>query len=90
MIGTKHQRIIVELRAPRGTQPKCSGCGKACLGVAMLVAYLVGFGLAEVTGSTLLGFLVGAPLFLLLVLGLPAKKSAQASADDTAISSAQS
>jgi hypothetical protein len=56
----------------------------------MLVAYLVGFGLAEVTGSTLLGFLVGAPLFLLLVLGLPAKKSAQASADDTAISSAQS
>ncbi|MFQ3242415.1 MAG: transposase [Lentimonas sp.] len=32
MIGTKHQRIIVEVRALRGTKPKCSGCGKACPG----------------------------------------------------------
>jgi len=49
------------------------GCGSKglCPGVAMFVAYLVGFGLTGLTGSTLLGFAVGVPLFVLLVLGLP-------------------
>ncbi len=48
-------------------------------GVALLLAYLAylaGFGLAELTGSTLLGFLVGLPLFIVLVLGLPRKRAA--------------
>ena len=42
----------------------------------MLIAYLIGFGLAEFTNSTLLGFLVGVPLFIVLVLGLPKKQVA--------------
>jgi len=54
------------------------GCGSKglCPGVALLLAYLAGFGLAELTGSTLLGFLVGLPLFIVLVLGLPRKRAA--------------
>jgi len=45
------------------------GCGSKglCPGVALLLAYLAGLGLAELTGSTLLGFLVGLPLFIVLV-----------------------
>ena len=54
------------------------GCGSKglCPGVALLLAYLAGLGLAELTGSTLLGFLVGLPLFIVLVLGLPRKRAA--------------
>lgn len=52
---------------------KCGGKGR-CLGVALLLAYLAGLGLAELTGSALLGFLVGVPLFIVLVLGLPGKR----------------
>jgi len=54
------------------------GCGSKglCPGVALLLAYLSGLGLAELTGSTLLGFLVGLPLFIVLVLGLPRKRAA--------------
>jgi hypothetical protein len=47
-----------------------------CPGIALLLAYLVGFGLAELTGITLLGFLVGLPLFIVLVIGLPRKRAA--------------
>ena len=53
----------------------CGGKG-LCPGVALLLAYLVGFGLAELTGITLLGFLVGLPLFIVLTLGLPRKCAA--------------
>jgi hypothetical protein len=53
----------------------CS-CKGLCPGVTLLLAYLVGFGLAELTGVTLLGVLVGLPLFIELILGLPRKRAA--------------
>jgi hypothetical protein len=40
----------------------------------MLIAILIGFGLAEFTNSALLGFLVGMRLSIVLVLGLPKKQ----------------
>lgn len=62
----------------QNTNCSTGGCGSKglCPGVALLLAYLAGFGLAELTGSTLLGFLVGLPLFIVLVLGLPRKRAA--------------
>jgi hypothetical protein len=62
----------------QNTNCSSGGCGSKglCPGVALLLAYLAGFGLAELTGSTLLGFLVGLPLFIVLVLGLPRKRAA--------------
>ncbi len=62
----------------QNTNCSTGGCGSKglCPGVALLFAYLAGFGLAELTGSTLLGFLVGLPLFIVLVLGLPRKRAA--------------
>ncbi|KRP34718.1 MAG: hypothetical protein ABS34_12525 [Opitutaceae bacterium BACL24 MAG-120322-bin51] len=62
----------------QNTNCSTGGCGSKglCPGVALLLAYLAGFGLAELTGSTLLGFLVGVPLFIVLVLGLPRKRAA--------------
>jgi len=62
----------------QNTNCQTGGCGSKglCPGVALLLAYLAGFGLAELTGSTLLGFLVGLPLFIVLVLGLPRKRAA--------------
>ena len=63
----------------QNTNCSTGGCGSKglCPGVALLLAYLAGFGLAELTGSTLLGFLVGLPLFIVLVLGLPRKRAAE-------------
>ena len=63
----------------QNTNCSSGGCGSKglCPGVALLLAYLAGFGLAELTGSTLLGFLVGLPLFIVLVLGLPRKRAAE-------------
>lgn len=60
------------------TNCSTGGCGGKglCPGVALLLAYLAGFGLAEITGSALLGLLVGMPLFIVLVLGLPGKRAA--------------
>ena len=62
----------------QNTNCSSGGCGSKglCPGVALLLAYLAGFGLAELTRSTLLGFLVGLPLFIVLVLGLPRKRAA--------------
>ena len=62
----------------QNTNCSTGGCGSKglCPGVALLLAYLAGFGLAELTGSTLLGFLVGLPLFIVLVLGLPRNRAA--------------
>lgn len=62
----------------QNTNCSTGGCGSKglCPGVALLLAYLAGLGLAELTGSTLLGFLVGLPLFIVLVLGLPRKRAA--------------
>jgi len=62
----------------QNTNCSTGGCGSKglCPGVALLLAYLAGFGLAELTGSTLLGFLVSLPLFIVLVLGLPRKRAA--------------
>jgi hypothetical protein len=62
----------------QNTNCSSGGCGSKglCPGVALLLAYLAGFGLAELTGSTLLGFLVGLPLFIVLVIGLPRKRAA--------------
>ena len=62
----------------QNTNCPTGGCGSKglCPGVALLLAYLAGFGLAELTGSTLLGFLVSLPLFIVLVLGLPRKRAA--------------
>ena len=62
----------------QNTNCSTGGCGSKglCPGVALLLAYLAGFGLAELTGSTLLGVLVGLPLFIVLVLGLPRKRAA--------------
>jgi hypothetical protein len=62
----------------QNTNCSTGGCGSKglCPGVALLLAYLAGFGLAELTGSTLLGFLVGLPLFIVLVIGLPRKRAA--------------
>jgi hypothetical protein len=62
----------------QNTSCSTGGCGGKglCPGIALLLAYLAGFGLAELTGSTLLGFLVGLPLFIVLVLGLPRKRAA--------------
>jgi len=61
----------------KNTSCSTGGCGGKglCPGVALLLAYLAGFGLAELTGSTLLGFLIGVPLFIVLVLGLPGKRA---------------
>jgi hypothetical protein len=60
----------------QNTSCSTGGCGGKglCPGIALLLAYLVGFGLAELTGSTLLGF--GLPLFIVLVIGLPRKRAA--------------
>ena len=62
----------------QNTNCSSGGCGSKglCPGIALLLAYLAGFGLAELTGSTLLGFLVGLPLFIVLVIGLPRKRAA--------------
>ena len=62
----------------QNTNCSTGGCGSKglCPGVALLLAYLAGFGLAELTEITLLGFLVGLPLFIVLVLGLPRKRAA--------------
>ena len=62
----------------QNTNCSTGGCSSKglCPGVALLLAYLAGFGLAELTGSTLLGFLVGLPLFIVLVLGRPRKRAA--------------
>jgi len=62
----------------QNTNCSTGGCGSKglCPGVALLLAYLAGFGLAELTGSTLLSFLVGLPLFIVLVIGLPRKRAA--------------
>lgn len=61
----------------KDTRCSTGGCGGngLCPGVALLLAYLAGFGLAELTGSPPLGFLVGVPLFIVLVLGLPGKRA---------------
>ncbi|MBT4757394.1 MAG: hypothetical protein HOO08_03270 [Opitutae bacterium] len=62
----------------QNTNCSSGGCGSKglCPGVSLLLAYIAGFGLAELTGSTLLGFLVGLPLFIVLVIGLPRKRAA--------------
>ena len=42
-----------------------------CPGIALMVAGLVGFGITALTGSELFGWIVGLPLGLALVFGLP-------------------
>ena len=60
------------------TNCSTGGCGgkRLCPGIALLIAYLAGLGLTELTGSTVLGFVVGVLLCIALVLGLPRKRAA--------------
>ncbi|CAA6677511.1 MULTISPECIES: hypothetical protein [unclassified Lentimonas] len=46
----------------------CAGPGM-CPGIALLPSIIIGYGITELSGSLLLGWLVGAPLFLALILG---------------------
>ena len=40
-----------------------------CPGIALLLSTIIGFGITEFSDSLLLGWLIGAPLFLALILG---------------------
>ncbi len=40
-----------------------------CPGIALLLSTIIGAGIAELSGSLLLGWLIGTPLFLALILG---------------------
>lgn len=73
-------RILASLKDMAKENTACStgGCGgnRLCPGIALLIAYLAGLGLTELTGSTVLGVVVGVPLCIALVLGLPRKRAA--------------
>jgi hypothetical protein len=40
-----------------------------CPGIALLLSTLIGAGIAELSSSISLGWLIGAPLFLALIMG---------------------
>ncbi|GEM_PF-3505956 len=76
-VGSTNQNQIMTTE-----NKSCStgGCGSKglCPGIALLPSYLVGLGITTISNSTVLGFLVGIPVFFLLVNGVPRiKKTAK-------------